>query len=1189
MANIDLSRHATNFTKHFDSARMQQGRVLTDDDFNEHARLNGEDTRKTRVHVIGPAGSPDAGFSIDAPQVLNGQMTFVIKPGTLYLGGLRLTLEQNEYYHLQKDWLQQGEDPADRITAPVNAPRSDLVYIESWQQPVSAVEDNELFEVALGARDTSARIRTMRRVRVRQGVTETDCDNAFATLLADLAPLGNFNGDEAELVSDARLMVGPDGTAGTPDLCSPPVAGGYLGAENQAIRVQLVSNTEFTWGFDNAAPLYRVQLTADSNGVQRRLVMLTEPADQAHWPLSGQVIELLPWSSALVNNQKLAELHGHLAKVNGAYNPDTKEFFIDTAPPPPGGLPPRSFGEHWKDRNDPLIGDDTILDDEGEFFYLRVWNRGADILSPPRIHFNPGAPVSLVGTGLQVTINGAKLHPDDFWIIAARPDAPTTLVPWDLDPTRPPYGLLPYNGRPPHGVRRWLTPLAVIQWTPGAGGAAPTGVVLHDCRDHFPPLTRVKNCCTFIVGNGTTSHGEFSSIQVAINNLPQDGGQICLLPGKYEENITILNGRNITICGCGRRTVIRSALPTTPVITILGGHNFTLESFAVEAAEGGLGILILGKNIYSKQRQKAASEVVEVVLSELCVTAAQQSAVRARFVRDLVIHYCTLINLDQNSAGQTLVVLGDDVLIERNVIEVAALRNRRLPPPDPADPPAPFVPGTNARGGIQIEGMSDRVRIINNLIHGGISNGITLGSVTVIQPNGPEGPPDEGGPQPPDPCDPCDPINNIPQDPPDGPGRTVDTGPLSEIRIERNRIYDMGACGISVFQFFDLKGEDVFISVDQLTILGNHIRNCLQREVQAPPPDLAPFAGYGGIALGDVHLLVVYDNVIEHCGKFLGDPVCGIFVLQVEGCDMHRNRILENGGTDVDLQEHLAGGTGFKAGHRGGIVIVFALAPAPTAVAVPPPALSHLKQPAAVFQSSNDLAARIHDNIVTAPVGRALHLNALGPVTVEGNHLISRVVVPGFSASFSSQLASTVWLLNLGFSDEFYLGLALFASANSSASTFQPGLDQFGIGRALTTGQVLFNDNRVTFDSLDATSSFALSSVAILTLDDLGFQDNHCEANLLTDFIVLNGLLLGLTSRANSNRFTEGVLNALFSAVTVGVFANTTAINQSTHCILSLGLKLEFDLNIQIVGVNPLLAGDDLTCDSIQRGLSGRE
>ena len=66
--------------------------------------------------------------------------------------------------------------------------------------------------------------------------------------------------------------------------------------------------------------------------------------DQAHWPLSGQVVELLPWSAALVNNQKLAEMHGHLAKVNGSYNPNDKTFFIDTAPPPPAGSGGRQRG-----------------------------------------------------------------------------------------------------------------------------------------------------------------------------------------------------------------------------------------------------------------------------------------------------------------------------------------------------------------------------------------------------------------------------------------------------------------------------------------------------------------------------------------------------------------------------------------------------------------------------------------------------------------------------------------------------------------------------------------------------------------------------------------------------------------------------------------------------------------------------
>jgi hypothetical protein len=1178
MATIDLSRHATNFAKHFDGARMQQGRMLTDDDFNDHANLDSEESRKTRVHVIGPSGTPDNGFAITAPQVLNGQLTFVIKAGTLYLGGLRLVAEQDEYYHLQKDWLQLGENPADRI-APPAAPRLDLVYIETWQQPVTAVEDNELLERALGARDSSARIRTMRRVRVRPGVTAKDC-SGFTELLADLAAAGTLN-NEAELVSDARLLVEPDGTAGTPDLCSPPVAGGYLGAENQAIRAQLVSPTEFTWGFDNASPLYRVQVTTDAGGVRRKIIMLNEPADQAHWPLSGQVIELLPWSAALVNSQKLAEMHGHLAKVDGSFNPDTAELFIDTPLAGVSGLPPQSFGEHWKDRNDPVIGDAAVLDDEGEFFYLRVWNRGADTVSPARMAFTPGTAVSLAGTGLKVTFNGTQFRQDDFWIIAARPDAPTELAPWDLDPLHPPYGVQPYSGRLAHGVRRWLTPLGIIQWTPGA---PPTGIVLHDCRNPFPPLTRIRNCCTYTVGDGKTSFGHFNSIQEAVDHLPANGGKICLLPGLFLENVRIVNRRNITISGCGPRSVVRSPAPKPPntaafpVISIIGGFNITLECFAVEANPTGIGILIRGKNPFSHEKQEALNEVIGVLLSELLVTAVQQAAVRARFVRDLVIRCCMLVNIDRTSVSQTLVVLGDDVLIERNVIQVAARSDAGSD-----RPPAVFVPGTRARGGIQIEGMSDRVRIINNLIRGGSSNGITLGSVALVLE--PPDDPDDGDLPPIDPCDPCDPVDTLPEDPEPGGGRVIDTGPLSEILIERNRIFNLGACGISVVRFFNLAAEDAFIHVDQLTILGNHIRQCLRREITEPSPGMAQFVGYGGIALGDVHQLVAYDNVIEECGLSPQEPVCGIFVLQVGGCDISRNRILENGAGPVRSTDEL-GNVIFKAGHRGGIVIVFALAPTIGTAFAKNPAfgLSHVAVIHGVLPTGEP-AVRIHDNMVVAPVGRALHLNAVGPVSVEGNHLVTRRVVPGFSARFSSQFAATVWIGNLGYSEEYYLGYIKFNTIGQSAPAFQPGLDHFGFGRSLATGQVLFNDNRVTLDAFGPENTFALSSVTIVTVDDLGFQDNHSEVNMFrnfTDFVVTNALLAGYSSRTNSNRFTEGMYDALFSGITVGGLANTTTLNQSTHCLIALGNLIKFVLNTEIVGVNPLFGGNDLTCDDIR-------
>jgi hypothetical protein len=729
--------------------------------------------------------------------------------------------------------------------------------------------------------------------------------------------------------------------------------------------------------------------------------------------------------------------------------------------------------------------------------------------------------------------------------------------------------------------------LATCHWTPDPNASLPTQeltatLVLPDNTVLSQPATlrftanhtRRGTCCTFTVGDGVTSHGRFDSIQAAVEHLPADkGGKICLLPGEYEENVRIVNRHNVTISGCGRRSVIRSAASGKPAISIIGGSNITLDSFAVEADAAGLGILIHGQsNFYN-----SLTDVVGVVLSELSVAAVQQSAVRARFVRDLVVRSCTLTNRDQTRyRPQTLVVLGDDVLIERNLIEGTTSLDAKL-----AQPPPGFAPGT-AAGGIQIEGLSDRVSIINNLIRGGSRNGITLGST------GPEGgivagpaddPEDKTLPQI-DSGDPSQPLNFIPPPANGSGGRIVDTGPLSEIRIERNRIYDMGACGIGVERFSDWRGEDAFIRVDQLTILGNHIRRCLLRPIAEPATEVAPFVGYGGISLADVHQLVIYDNLIEGCGFSLNDPVCGIFVLQAEGCDLSRNRIFENG-----IGQAAAATTALKRGYRGGIVIAFALAPMGRSLNMANDPVGFQLPPA----PTGEPAAKIHGNIVTVPRGRALHLNALGPVSVEDNHFTSRGIVEGPSI-LGIPLAATVWILNLGFSNEFYLGQLFFGITSNTAPL--RGLDQFAPGRSLATGQVLFNDNQVSFDAFDPGASTAFSSVLIITADDLGFQDNHCQSNLLAgDFIATQSLLLGFSTRTNSNRFTEGIWNALFSAVTVGWIANTTTCNQATHCILSRCISmvpgsLRYALNFETVGRNPLFP-ETSSCATMQESFGG--
>jgi hypothetical protein len=159
-----------------------------------------------------------------------------------------------------------------------------------------------------------------------------------------------------------------------------------------------------------------------------------------------------------------------------------------------------------------------------------------------------------------------------------------------------------------------------------------------------------------------------------------------------------------------------------------------------------------------------------------------------------------------------------------------------------------------------------------------------------------------------------------------------------------------------------------------------------------------------------------------------------------------------------------------------------------------------------------------------------------------------------------------VWILNLGWSNEFYLQFLLFTGATGDpiepgqlpqgGDAFVPsaraGLDDFGIGRYLASGNVLFNDNQVVTDLTETAASFAISSVLIVSLDDVTVQDNQLDCDFFLDFLFTNLIAVGMTLRINNNRFKETLFITLFSSVGLGLIFNNTSDNQATHCILSL-------------------------------------
>jgi hypothetical protein len=1100
MSTIDLSRQITDPRKHYAGVRMQQGRVLTDDDFNEAALIDAEELRRTRLHAIGVYGTPDSGFLPANFSVVGGKLDFTLSAGNLYLGGMRLEMTTDEHYLLQKDWL--NFDPAvDAQAPPPNGQsRIDLVWIEAWQQPVTAVEDSELFEVALGGPDTTTRWRTMRRVHVTTGVTDTQCADAWSTVSAGFGALGTMAPD-MELSTAATLTVTFSQPPLTGDLCSPSQPGGYLGAENQAIRVQMVDAGNYTWGFDDAAPLYRVLVTAKGGNLVK-VKLVNPPKDAVHWPLKNQIVEILPWSAALPNGERIADLAGHICKVFVSYNPDEQTFEIDKPLDP-------AFGTQWQNRSDkPDFFDGTP---DQSFYYLRVWNRGSDLLSPPAI---PIAATTLGNTGLNITFNGGPLRPADYWIIAARPAAPDVVLPWQLT--------LP-SGAPPNGVKRYRAPIALIKWA--TSGAAVTGTVISDCRPPFLPLTRIRNCCNVTVGDGTHSFGMFKSVYEAVKSLPASGGTVCVLPGRYVEPVVIKDRHNVTVHGCGPSSRIVAPEKQGAKSTAL--HVLNCSDIVIEnlAFEGGI------------------EAVVEVENSTVVRIAS--CLIQARDFRDAF------------SPWPAVFVDGQMIEIEDNIVEVLPGDLERV-----FHKVAEAVRGLNAnaaRGGLQLAGGCEDVRIAGNVIVGGTGNGITLGSILRIDQQNP------GGRHVPDidvddPCAPCDPTDSgTPPRNGDGTVTYESAGDLYNIDIDDNVITRHGANGIAVVRFFSPsdKGELVLVSVHNLRIANNGITQCLRRPVAQSPSKIKLLLGYGGISLAYVTELDIWENLVAYNGRDWLSPVCGVFVLAAAGLRIEHNRIIGNGSRNEESLE--AAQQGVRAG-----VHVWAAWSNPQTLAVK----GGMQMLAAVVQPQAQTAVsqlRICANEIEQPLGRALFLLGAGPIAVTDNRLVSE----GAGEPGADLIATTVLVADLGVSKEWtsslfavllyviYFGFYATAAGNYAAKLCALAAKARaapGLWPKLPTGKLMFNDNQVSFLMRDAPRGYEISSVFLFSLDDVAVNDNQSEYHTDNRYVYAEVVALAFTVRSNDNRLAETWGRAALSLFSAALL-NTAADNQSTHCIDAIGLR----------------------------------
>jgi hypothetical protein len=571
----DISR--TSDEQRYQGVVMQQGRVILDRDFNALRQTIDRRIEADALDFVGPCGTPDNGFEIGpvaaspplwippaplSPPASNAD-DFSISPGTMYVGGQRAVFPSEvpgqvavDYsYFDQPDWISPD--------LPSAFPTCEFIYLHLLEHEVSAVEDPELKDVALGGPDTTQRLRLVKRVK-RLAVPSCECAAARAQAVSQWQQKGlAFDPQTMRLIPQATMQVSYSQPTTQTSPCDPVAQGGYLGADNQLIRVQITdggvpgATPQLLWGCDNASSLYRAKVSNQlSTQTSTAIVLGQSPVDAFHIPQQGQVVEVL--RCALIIGSELdetdpqqpativrcvAEARGITCTLTAPYQPDTRTLSLNQVLPP----------EYLNDAN-PL--------------FVRIWQTQIpftpDGSTPyPLTYANGNSTGVLVTIGVPSTASPQLQSPPigAYWMIAVRPKTPQAVYPERFL----------VSPQPPDGPRQWVCPLGTIDWTNQTSPPSSpvySNPVFYNCRNIFCNLIELCNrklggCC-----NVAVRPEDLVADPMALQNAADQfrdaaqGMAICLTPGTYALSQPLhLNSRHtgLTIEACHGAVTIQAA------------------------------------------------------------------------------------------------------------------------------------------------------------------------------------------------------------------------------------------------------------------------------------------------------------------------------------------------------------------------------------------------------------------------------------------------------------------------------------------------------------------------------------------------------------------------------------------------------------------------------------------------------
>lgn len=611
------------------SVRLQQGRVQLDADANEQADLVVRARRRLTTSVVGRTGVPREGGGFAVTPTPTGD-DLAISAGRMYVDGLACTATTDRTYTAQPDL----PDPPAPTT--MDAGRH-LAWLDVHELDVTALQDPDLLEPALGGPDTTTRRRTVAQVRLRPVPAATTCAD-----VADLAPPG---------VTSGTLRVA--------DL------GGFRRLENQLYRVVVHTGSgggatpTFTFSRDNAS----VRLAVESVG-GRTVVLRDLGRDQDPAVAPGDWIELLD-DHALLRRERRT-----LFPVDEV-RPATREVVLGGTDPVPTVSTGQAAERHaFLQRWDQVERDVPLVD-------------GA-------LPIDPTLDTALED-GLSVRFTGTTWRAGDHWLVPARAATGTALwptaddgTPRDLGPAGPgghhaPLALLDFDGTtwtPVSDCRSVFPALTAITADDVAYDpsdcALITATTVQEALDQL--CGQIRDGCTLVVTPGADLPAVFTAFAAS----SMRHGKICFQNGEYrtDEPLVVEGKGDLVVEGFGAGTRLR-ALQAETFLSFVECESVTVRDVAVEATrasrvDGGLGgalsftdcgaVTVTDVDVLTAHGTERASAAVAV-----WATGSDRARVRVEDCRMTVGH---------QQVG-VLVVDGDTVHVRGNTITARALPARR--------------------------------------------------------------------------------------------------------------------------------------------------------------------------------------------------------------------------------------------------------------------------------------------------------------------------------------------------------------------------------------------------------------------------------------------------------------------------------------------------------------------------------